>query len=449
MRRIGNMEEQMGRASGFNKTGANALMNGYASPTGMQGGQGMMNNVLVRDIERTGMPNGVVSVASVVGLNSALLDETNVGKRARMIGDETPPVVLEILRGDSSVVCTKGGKVLWREYYENPSQVAGVAGKFVAIATRDAMLGLHSASTGRRLCPLIAMDSSPHLLMAQIVHGENEEELWYLLVVSRAALCSVYDVKTRKLTCARSAAMLIAKPVELPSGSESKAPTTGSKSPVSRKTTNKTSLTEEMQTLTTRVYREISSGQVTPTGEPILLLNDGQSYCYSRSLHSWLLVAPRAPVNSEFRRSLPMGAGAGKVSTLRALQVRANALGSANLARGDLRRAASDSLAHLETLLGAAEALGSSNDYKYYLALYAARLAVAVEEEIEGIEGRVREVCEIFMEDGNIVGMKKRTLFKKVVLPILAKNRVLQRLVTEFVEYLAEEEKKEMPIENG
>ena len=97
----------------------------------------------------------------------------------------------------------------------------------------------------------------------------------------------------------------------------------------------------------------------------------------------------------------------------------------------------------METLIGAMEALGSAAEYKYYLAAYCARLASAVEEEVEGVWARVREVCEMLLEPGRVVGLEKRALLRKVALPMLAKNRVLQGVVAEFAECLQEVEGRE------
>ena len=111
---------------------------------------------------------------------------------------------------------------------------------------------------------------------------------------------------------------------------------------------------------------------------------------------------------------------------------------------GDLRRAAVESLSHLETLMESAIALGSASDYRYYLTNYATRVAAAVSDDVENCASRLREVCDNLLnvnnpsEDAIILGMSGRELLKQAVLPVISANRQMQRLVSEYMESLAE-----------
>lgn len=377
---------------------------------------------------------------SVMGLSMMLLPDKGDGPgRCRMISRTMPPVMLESkeYHGSGSgyvVKCSSGGDVHWRDYFPISSPVtalAGIAGKFVAVGTADATLFFYSASSGRRLVPPISIDSAPYILEAiavphELVDGnmtdeEEPPEEWYVVLVSRSALCSVFDVKKKRMVCARSAVSLIARPAEK----------------------------EDQGTPSGRAgfYREISRCRVTIHGEPILILSDGHVFVFSRDLCSWLRVADDNAPNSDYTRTLP---ATGPVGLLRSLQT-ARQFGSRPLpslsGMGDLRRSAVESLAHLESLMESAIALGSASDYRYYLTNYASRIAAAMSDDVENCIIRLRELCDMFLNvkepktDFTVLGMSGRKLLKQSVLPIVSANRQMQRFVAEYSQCLEEVER--------
>lgn len=377
---------------------------------------------------------------SVIGLSMMLLPDRGEGSgRCRVIGDDTPRVVVESREqhgngGGYVVMCSSGGEVQWRDYHVNSSPItaiAGVAKKYVAVGTGDGMLFLYSATSGRRLVPPIAIDSAPHMLEAfclptgdpaDISDVNPDQENWFVVLVSRSALCTVFDVKAKKLVCARSAAPLLARPIEPPGKTE------GSMAKA-------------------KIIREISFCKVTERGEPILVLSDGHTFVYSRDFCSWLRVADNSSPNSDFLRTVP---STKKVGLLRSLQP-GNGLTLKSLpslsGMADLQRAAVESLSHLESLMESAIVLGSANDYRYYLTNYATRIAAAVSDEVENCVGRLRELCDSFLNssqpstDKVILGMSCRGLLKDTILPVVAANRQMQRFVAEYTESLREIEK--------
>ncbi len=375
-----------------------------------------------------------LSTQSVVGLSLMLLPGPNesVG-RCRFISNETPPTLLEAKEetsaaGGYSVTCTKGGKTLWKDFHPKGGSIVALAGidkKFVAAAAEDGVLFLYSAASGRRIAPPLVIDSAPHLMEAFCMRGDKNvgevtvapanglppsrngaQERWFLLVVSRAALCSVFDVRTKKLVCARSAAPLLARA----EGDASQA----------------------------KVWRHIVLARVTLRGEPILSLNDRHTFAYSKEMCAWARVADNSAPNSEFARTLPGSSG-----LLRSLGQGGGAL----LGMGDITRAATESLAHLESLLEAAIVLGAASDYRYYLSCYAARVAAAVKDDVHQCEERLRELCDTLLgaekpeEDPVVIGMSGRALLKETVLPVVTASRELQRVAEEYAESLAEIEK--------
>lgn len=381
-----------------------------------------------------------LSAPSIVGLSMMLLPDRGDGPgRCRVISRKLPRVVVESREqhgngGGYVVMVTKGGEVQWRDYHSKASPVvalAGLASKFVAVGTGDGLLFLYSANSGRRLVPPIAIDSAPHMLEAfcftkgsstEDMSDLPDEERWLVILISRSALCTVFDVKEKKMVCARSAAPLLAKPTEPPNSKE--AP------PVKAKMT-----------------REISFCRVTESGEPILVLSNGHAYVYSTNFCSWLRVADDSAPNSDFVRTVP---STKKVGLLRSLQpgngLTQNALPSLS-GMADLRRSAVESLSHLESLMESAIVLGSACDYRYYLTNYASRVAAAVSDDVENCKARLHELCSKFLnsdnpsEDLTLLGMSCRGLLKDVILPVVSENRLMQRFVAEFKESLSEIEK--------
>lgn len=381
---------------------------------------------------------------SVIGLSLMILPDPNGDGRGRcrVFGKGDASVILESHElgteaGGFIVTCSSGGKVKWRDYHAKGyaiTALAGIADKFAAVGTWDGALFLYSASSGRRLTPPIVMDSAPYMLEAYSFPGQHTnsnpgesdltlKEKWYVIVITRSALCSVFDVKEKKMVCARSAAWLLARASSSDSGGKPNGEGGG--------------------TPKAKFVREVSHCQVTPFGEPILILSDGHSFVYSRDLCAWVRVADDSLPNSEFRRTVK---GSDKVGLLRLLQSgsgrRQKGVGSLT-GMGDLRRAAVESLAHLESLMESAIVVGSPEDYRYYLANYAARIAAAVNDDVESCTLRLREVCDQLLNadcpevDRRFVGLSGRKLLKETVLPIISENREMQRLVAEYAECLS------------
>ncbi|KAK3205739.1 hypothetical protein Dsin_019785 [Dipteronia sinensis] len=106
--------------------------------------------------------------------------------------------------------------------------------------------------------------------------------------------------------------------------------------------------------------------------------------------------------------------------------------------------------AHLESQLTSSLALKSPNEYRQCLLSYIRFLAR------EADESRLREVCESFLGpptgmgeatsldsknpawDPCILGMRKHKLLREDVLPAMASNRKVQRLLNEFMDLLSE-----------
>lgn len=379
---------------------------------------------------------------SIVGLSMMLLPETGSSSGpvlCKAIDERRPPTLLESReqhgssRGGAHVLsCSRGGEVKWHDYLPSSSAVtllAGVAEKFAAVATADGLLLLYSARSGKRLTPPIALDSAAHILEAFAMRDElcnggvrQDNERWYSLLVTRSGLCVVHDVKRKKMVCARSAAPLIAR--VRAEGSEK----------------------DEADNTSVRVdfFRSISQVRVTSKGEPILVFSDGHVFFYSSELCSWLRIADDSTPNSEFIRTVPSSPDVGIVRSLQANASTSRHLPSLS-GMGDLRRAAVETLSHLECLLESSLALSSPKDYRYFLSCYAAKLTTAGDDDVENCDVRARELCDDLLrvgastaEDRLILGMDSRDLLREIVLPVFSSNTRMQRLVSEYIESMNE-----------
>ncbi|OMO89148.1 hypothetical protein COLO4_19917 [Corchorus olitorius] len=111
--------------------------------------------------------------------------------------------------------------------------------------------------------------------------------------------------------------------------------------------------------------------------------------------------------------------------------------------------------AHLEAQLASSLALKSPNEYRQSLLSYIRFLAR------EADESRLREVCESFYGpptgmasdsknpawDPYVLGMRKHKLLREDILPAMASNRKVQRLLNEFMDLLSEYESVENNID--
>lgn len=311
-------------------------------------------------------------------------------------------------------------------------------------------------------------------------------ERWHLLLVTRSGQCTVYDVRTLRLVVTRCAAVLLARvrPTGGAAGSgDGGGGGSGGALPA------------------TELYRSIVLGRVTPSGEPLLALSDGSTFLYDRRLAAWLRVAGGGDATySEFTFAAATAEAAGSGGLVHRLQARAAATEAAAAAgrsaggasaggggataaaasaaltalaaEADGRRAAVETLGHLETLVWTAARLRSAAELKYYLACYAARLASVAGDAAGGVGGggsgvggasvlpvsggggggdrdpdaaaaaaRLRELCDGLMEaaaTGAPGGPAGVTLLRSTVLPVVSANRGMQRLVAGYTDSLRE-----------
>ncbi|OAY81947.1 Protein HIRA [Ananas comosus] len=186
------------------------------------------------------------------------------------------------------------------------------------------------------------------------------------------------------------------------------------------------------------------------SGSPLVVLATRHAFLFDMSLKCWLRIADDCFPGSNYASSFSLSST--QSGELGKLQVD---VGKFMARKPSWSRVTDDGVqtrAHLETQLAAALALKSPQEYRQCLLSYIRFLAR------EADESRLREVCESFLGppismieaasadpkipawDPDILGMKKHTLLREDVLPAMATNRKVQRLLNEFMDLLSEYE---------
>ncbi|GJN34684.1 hypothetical protein PR202_gb23369 [Eleusine coracana subsp. coracana] len=197
---------------------------------------------------------------------------------------------------------------------------------------------------------------------------------------------------------------------------------------------------------------KIISAKFSRCGSPLVVLASRHAFLYDMSMKCWLRIADDCFPASNFASSFSSAQG----GELGKLQID---IGKFMARKPIWSRVTDDGLqtrAHLETQLAASLALKSPQEYRQCLLSYIRFLAR------EADESRLREVCESFLGppmgmigsasstdpqnpawDPDVLGMKKHKLLREDILPSMASNRKVQRLLNEFMDLLSEYEAAE------
>lgn len=318
------------------------------------------------------------------------------------------------LMKESEIVCTKGLQTLWSDRILGKVSVLAGNANFWAVGCEDGCLQVYT-KCGRRAMPTMMMGSAAVFI--------DCDECWKLLLVTRKGSLYVWDLFNRSCLLHDSLTSLI----NLDSNSSAK----------------------DAGTI------KVISAKLSKSGSPIVVLATRHAFLFDTSLKCWLRVADDCFPASNFASSWNLGSA--QNGELAALQVDVRKF----LARKPgWTRVTDDGMqtrAHLESQLASALALQSANEYRQSLLSYVRFLAR------EADESRLREVCEGFLgpptgmaEAGSsdpknlawdpcVLGMKKHKLLKEDILPAMASNWKVQRLLNEFMDLLSEYEITETP----
>ncbi|KAI4322401.1 hypothetical protein L6164_022102 [Bauhinia variegata] len=343
-------------------------------------------------------------------------------------GEDTAPICLEAwpreeamndifgagntsMMRETEIACTRGAQALWSDRISGKVTVLAGNANFWAVGCEDGCLQIYT-KCGRRALPTMMMGSAATFV--------DCDECWKLLLVTRKGSLYLWDLFNRTCLIHDSLTSLVAS------------------NPSSAKDAG---------------MIKVISAKISRSGSPLVVLATRHAFLFDMSLKCWLRVADDCFPGSKFASSWSLGSI--QSGELAALQVDVRKY----LARKPgWTRVTDDGVqtrAHLEAQLASSLALGSPNEYRQCLLSYVRFLAR------EADESRLREVSENFLGpptgmaeeassnsndiawDPFILGMRKHKLLREDILPAMASNRKVQRLLNEFMDLLSEYENAE------
>ncbi|EPS73840.1 hypothetical protein M569_00903 [Genlisea aurea] len=305
---------------------------------------------------------------------------------------------------ETEVCCSRGSQNLWSDRISGKVSVLAGNSNFWAVGCEDGSLQIYTRC-GRRAMPTMMLGSSAVFI--------DCDEFWKLLLVTRKGSLYVWDLFRKKCLVNDSLLSL---------------------------------LNGDMDAKGTI---KVISAKLSKSGSPLLVLATRHAYLFDMDLMCWLRVADDCFPASNFASSWGLSSAHG--GELAHLQVDIRKY----LARKPgWSRVTDDGIqtrAHLEAQLASALALDSPNEYCQCLLSYVRFLAREADQE------RLREVCESFLGppvgiaaeneenkllawDPCVLGMNKHKLLRDDILPAMASNRKVQRLLNEFIDLLSEYE---------
>ncbi|XP_068099223.1 protein HIRA isoform X2 [Hyperolius riggenbachi] len=293
----------------------------------------------------------------------------------------------------SRLRCNREGKE-WETVLTSRILAAAGSSEVVCVACEKRMLSMFTSS-GRRVFPPMIL-SSPISSLHCTGH--------YVMAVTAAAALSVWDVQSQTVVVKD----------------------------------------ESLQPILSGNDMTVTQTLLTQRGVPVLGLSNGKAYCFNPSLSAWNLVSDRQDSLAQcadYRNCLPSQDAALCSGPLAIIQGRASNAGrqAARLFTMPHQVQQDTTTAYLENQIAAALMLQSSQEYRYWLLIYARFLVN------EGFEQKLREVCQELLGpvhrssdsqwESRILGYRKRELLKEL-LPLIGQNLRFQRLFTEYQEQL-------------
>ncbi|XP_043720690.1 protein HIRA isoform X1 [Telopea speciosissima] len=317
---------------------------------------------------------------------------------------------------ETEVICTRGAQALWSDRVSGKVTVLAGNSNFWAVGCEDGCLQIYT-KCGRRAMPTMMMGSAAIFI--------DCDECWKLLLVTRRGSLYVWDLFKRTCLLHDSLSSLI--------------------------TSSPSSSTKVTGTI------KVISMRFSKSGSPLVVLATRHAFLFDMSLMCWLRIADDCFPASNFASSWTLGSI--QSGELAALQVD---VGKFLARKPSWSRVTDDGVqtrAHLEAQLASSLALKSPNEYRQCLLSYIRFLAR------EADESRLRGVCESFLGpptgmaestpsdvknatwDPCVLGMKKHKLLREDILPAMASNRKVQRLLNEFTDLLSEYESAEINVD--
>ncbi|KAI0026024.1 Hira-domain-containing protein [Xylariomycetidae sp. FL0641] len=349
-----------------------------------------------------------------------------------------------VLRDPSHITATKRGVVLWQDYL--PRAVILVTGskKFWAAACEDGSLYTWTPA-GRRIISAMILESQPVILECR--------DAW-LLCITAVGMCYVWNINTMSAPH---------PPVSL--------------APILEIAVN------SLQPHGAMPAPGVTSAHLNSNGHIIVTLTNGDGYYYSPEMYSWQRLSEAWwAVGSQYWNSNDSSVGALQSTAVGSVAPKDGAKDEATVSAGiipflerhttnefllkgrayTLQRIikallskdgfeafeSSVSIAHLENRIAGALQLGSKEEFRLYILMYAKRIGA------EGLRGKVEELLNSLLggilqdqeqgdvqgkgwssTDETICGWDRKELLKGVVM-ILGKFRELQRLTVQYARVL-------------
>lgn len=308
---------------------------------------------------------------------------------------------------ETEITCTRGTQTLWSDRISSKVTVLAGNANFWAVGCEDGCLQVYT-KCGRRAMPAMMMGSASVFI--------DCDESWKLLLVTRKGSLYIWDLFNRKCLLHDSLASLL--------------------------TSDLNSSGQDAGMI------KVISAKLSKSGFPLVVLATRHAFLFDMSLMCWLRVADDCFPTSNFSSSWNLGLVHG--GELAGLQVDVRKFLARKPGWSRVTDDGVQTRAHLEAQLASAQALQSPNEYRQCLLSYIRFLAR------EADESRLREICESFLGpptgmvestssdpknpawDPCVLGLKKHKLLREDILPAMASNRKVQRLLNEFMDLLSE-----------
>ncbi|KAF3055192.1 Protein hir-1 [Daldinia childiae] len=374
-----------------------------------------------------------------------LQDESSVEEASKVPEN----VILEAknpvsIRDPSHITATKRGSLLWQDYLPRAIILVTGSKRFWAAACEDGSLYTWTPA-GRRLINAMVLESQPVIL---------ECRDWWLLCITAVGICHVWNIKTLS---SPHPPVSLAPVLEIAISS--------------------------LQTHGAMPGPGVTSAHLNSSGHIVITLTNGDGYYYSPTMYSWQRLSESWwAVGSQYWNSNDSSVGTLQSTAVGSTSSKDGQSDGATVSAGiipylerhtttefllkgrayTLQRLvktllsrdgfetfeSSVSIAHLENRIAGALQLGSKDEFRLYLFMYAKRIGA------EGHRGKVEELLNSLLggvlqdkkggntggngwysQDDDICGWDRKDLLKGVVM-ILGKFRELQRITVQYARIL-------------
>ncbi|KAK9913027.1 hypothetical protein M0R45_036854 [Rubus argutus] len=374
--------------------------------------------------------SGTVKASNSIGGSSSILSIRVFDKKE---GEDTLPYCLEarprehaandiidmgstFIMKETEITCTRGLQTLWSDRVSGKVTVLAGNANFWAVGCEDGCIQVYT-KCGRRAMPTMMVGSAAIFI--------DCDECWKLFLVTRKGSLYVWDLFKRICLLHDSLSSLVAlnpNPAANDAG-----------------------------------MIKVISAKLSRSGSPLVVLATRHAFLFDMGLMCWLRVADDCFSGSNFASSWHLGLT--QSGELAGLQVDVRKYLARKPGWSRVTDDGVQTRAHLESQLASLLALKSPNEYRQCLLSYIRFLAR------EADESRLREVCESFLGpptgmveatsldsknlawDPWVLGMRKHKLLREDILPAIASNRKVQRLLNEFMDLISEYESAEINIE--